>query len=220
MTTKRQRITRSDGKAINLVQRRGHLSYCYNACCCGRVDRGYAAVPVELYKREWLKRKLRNVVHMTKGGCLGPCMLANVVTLLFDGHSVWFHSINNDWQIIAIFDYIESMVKADRYLVPPADLAEYVFQFYTWKGSETATISGQPALPTEGIVFMTHADTDLLTLNRAMETLPDDFPKTMGISLLAVKSEEQMSQLLARELAEAQIIVIRIHGRLSSIPGY
>ncbi|MHA4741834.1 cobaltochelatase subunit CobN [Dyadobacter sp. MSC1_007] len=217
---KRQRITRSDGKAINLVQRRGHLSYCYNACCCGRVDRGYAPVPVELYKGEWLRRKLRNVVHMTKGGCLGPCTLANVVTLLFDGHSVWFHSINYDWQIIAIFDYIESLVKADRYLVPPSDLAEYVFQFYTWKGSETSTESGLTALPTDGIVFLTHADTDLLTLDRAMQLLPDDFPKTTGISLLAIKSEEQMQQLLQREIAEARIIVIRIHGRLSSIPGF
>lgn len=216
----RQRITRSDGKAINLVQRRGHLSYCYNACCCGRVDRGYAPVPVELYKSEWLRRKLRNVVHMTKGGCLGPCTLANVVTLLFDGHSVWFHSINYDWQITAIFDYIESMVKADRYLVPPSDLAEYVFQFYTWKGSEAATEMGQTAIPAEGIVFMTHADTDLLTLNRAMQLLPEDFPKTTGISLLAIKSEEQMQQLLQREIAEAKIIIIRIHGRLSSIPGF
>jgi cobaltochelatase CobN len=217
---KRQRVTRSDGKAINLVQRRGHLSYCYNACCCGRVDRGYAPVPVKLYKTEWLKRKLRNVVHMTKGGCLGPCTLANVVTLLFDGHSVWFHSINSDWQILAIFDYIESMVKADRYLVPPSDLAEYVFQFYTWKGSENATVIGQTALPSEGIIFMTHADTDLLALNRAMESLPDDFPKTLGISLLAIKSEAQMAQLLEREIAEAKIIVVRIHGRLSSIPGF
>jgi cobaltochelatase CobN len=217
---KRQRVTRSDGKAINLVQRRGHLSYCCNACCCGRVDRGYAPIPVELYKSEWMRRKLRNVVHMTKGGCLGPCTLANVVTLLFDGHSVWFHSINNDWQIVAIFDYIESMVKADRYLVPPSDLAEYVFQFYTWKGSETATISGQTALPSEGIVFLTHADTDLLTLNRTMQLLPDDFSKTLGISLLAIKSEEQMQQLLQRELAEAKIIIVRIHGRLSSIPGF
>lgn len=217
---KRQRVTRSDGKAINLVQRRGHLSYCYNACCCGRVDRGYAAIPVELYKNEWLRRKLRNVVHMTKGGCLGPCTLANVVTLLFDGHSVWFHSINADWQIIAIFDYIESMVKADRYLVPPADLAEYVFQFYTWKGSETSTIAGEVPLPTEGIVFLTHADTDLLTLNRAMEILPEEFPKTLGMSLLAIKGEAQMAQLLEREIAEAKIIVVRIHGRLSSIPGF
>jgi cobaltochelatase CobN len=217
---KRQRVTRSDGKAINLVQRRGHLSYCYSACCCGRVDRGYAPVPVELYKNEWLRRKLRNVVHMTKGGCLGPCTLANVVTLLFDGHSVWFHSINSDWQIIAIFDYIESMVKADRYLVPPADLAEYVFQFYTWKGSETSTIAGEVPLPTEGIVFMTHADTDLLMLNKAMEILPEEFPKTLGISLLAIKSEEQMAQLLEREIAEVKIIVVRIHGRLNSVPGF
>lgn len=219
-TLKRQRVTRSDGKAINLVQRRGHLSYCYNACCCGRVDRGYAPIPVELYKSEWLKRKLRNVVHMTKGGCLGPCTLANVVTLLFDGHSVWFHSINFEWQIIAIFDYIESMVRADRYLVPPADLAEYVFQFYTWKGSEQATVLGQTAVPADGIVFLTHADTDLLTLDRALQLLPEDFPKTTGISLMAVKSEAQMQQLLQREIAEAKIVIIRIHGRLSSIPGF
>ncbi len=217
---KRQRITRGDGKSINLVQRRGHLSYCYNACCCGRVDRGYAPIPVELYKSEWMKRKLRNVVHMTKGGCLGPCTLANVVTLLFDGNSVWFHSINNDWQILAIFDYIESMVKADRFLVPPSDLAEYVFQFYTWKGSENSTVLGQTAIPTEGIVFMTHADTDLLTLNSAMQTLPEEFPKTLGISLLAIKSEAQMAQLLEREIAEAKIIVVRIHGRPGSIPGF
>ncbi|GAB3728538.1 cobaltochelatase subunit CobN [Spirosoma lituiforme] len=217
---KRQRVNRADGKAINLVQRRGHLSYCYNACCCGRTDRGYAAVPVELYKSEWLRRKIRNVVHMTKGGCLGPCTLANVATLLFDGHSIWFHSINSDWQIIAIFDYIDSMIAADGYLPPPTELSEYVFQFYTWKGSETATQLGQTALPTGGIVFLTHADTDLLTLNRVLEGLPDNFPKTTGISLLAIKSEAQMAQLLDREIGAAHIIILRIHGRPSSVPGF
>jgi len=217
---KRQRVTRADGKAINLVQRRGHLSYCYNACCCGRVDRGYAAIPVDLYKSEWMRRKIRNVVHMTKGGCLGPCTLANVVTLLFDGQSVWFHSINSDWQIIAIFDYIDSMIAANGYLPPPAELSEYVFQFYNWKGSETATQAGQVALPTGGIVFLTHADTDLLTMNRVLQTLPDDFPKTTGLSLLAIKSEAQMAQLLDREIGAAQIIILRIHGRPSSVPGF
>ncbi|MCU7370991.1 hypothetical protein PEC18_08900 [Paucibacter sp. O1-1] len=136
---KRQRVTRSDGKAINLVQRRGHLSYCYNACCCGRVDRGYAPVPVELYKSEWLRRKLRNVVHMTKGGCLGPCTLPNVVTLLFDGHSIWFHSINNDWQIVAIFDYIDKKVKADRYLVLARRIwRNMCFISILWKGSRNS----------------------------------------------------------------------------------
>ena len=217
---KRQRVTRADGKAINLVQRRGHLSYCYNACCCGRTDRGYSAVPVDLYKSEWLRRKLRNVVHMTKGGCLGPCTLANVVTLLFDGHSVWFHSINSDWQVTAIFDYIESMVVADNFQVPPAELNEYVFQFYTWKGSEAPSISGPADQAKEGIVFLSHADTDLLTLHRAIQSLPEDFPRTLGINLLAVKTEAHMSQLLDREIAGAKIIILRILGRPSTIPGF
>jgi len=217
---KRQRVTRADGKAINLVQRRGHLSYCYNACCCGRTDRGYSAVPVDLYKSEWLRRKLRNVVHMTKGGCLGPCTLANVVTLLFDGHSVWFHSINSDWQVTAIFDYIEGMVVADRFQIPPAELNEYVFQFYTWKGTEAPSLSSAADQAKEGIVFLSHADTDLLTLHRAIQSLPSDFPRTLGINLLAVKSEAHMAQLLDREIAGAKIIILRILGRPSSIPGF
>jgi cobaltochelatase CobN len=175
---KRQRVQRADGKAINLVQRRGHLSYCYNACCCGRVDRGYAAVPVDLYKSEWLRRKLRNTVHMTKGGCLGPCTLANVVTLLFDGRSTWFHSINSDWQVLAIFDYIDSLVAADGYLAPPAELAEYVFQFYSWTGAETAGAASLAApVAAEGIAFLTHAETDLLTLHRSVQELPHRLPQ-------------------------------------------
>jgi len=217
---KRQRVTRADGKAINLVQRRGHLSYCYNACCCGRTDRGYSAVPVDLYKSEWLRRKLRNVVHMTKGGCLGPCTLANVVTLLFDGHSVWFHSINSDWQVRAIFDYIEGMVIAGTFQIPPEELNEYVFQFYTWKGSEAPSIGTAADQAKEGIVFLSHADTDLLTLHRAIQSLPEDFPRTLGINLLAVKSEAHMAQLLDREIAGAKIIILRILGRPSSIPGF
>lgn len=217
---KRQRVMRPDGKAINIVQRRGHLSYCYNACCCGRTDRGYAPVLVDVYKEEWLRRKMRNKVHMTKGGCLGPCTLANVATLLFDGHSVWFHSINSEWHIRAIFDYIDSMIAADRFLTPPAEISEFVFQYYTWKGSEASTLLGVTPSPTDGIVFLTHADTDLLTLSRAMQDLPDDFPKTLGMSLLAIKSEAHMAQLLEREIGAAQIIIVRIHGRPSSIPGF
>jgi cyclopropane fatty-acyl-phospholipid synthase-like methyltransferase len=41
----------------------------------GRItERGYAVVPVELYDREWHRRKWRNRVHVTIGGCLGLCV--------------------------------------------------------------------------------------------------------------------------------------------------
>jgi cobaltochelatase CobN len=32
-TLHRQRVVRADGRAINVVQRRAHLSYCFTGCC-------------------------------------------------------------------------------------------------------------------------------------------------------------------------------------------
>lgn len=52
----RARVVRADGRAINVVQRRAHLSYCFKSCCCGRTERGYAPVPVETFKEEWLQQ--------------------------------------------------------------------------------------------------------------------------------------------------------------------
>ncbi len=130
------KVTQPDGRMVDVIQRRGHLSYCYGACCCGRTDRGYAAVPVDTYKGEWLKRKLRKVVHLTKGGCLGPCALANVASLEFDGQSVFFQSISEPSQIQMIFDYIEAMVAADRFLAPPPELAAFTFDYYDWNSRD------------------------------------------------------------------------------------
>ena len=140
MTSYRQRVMRADGRTLNIVQHRAHLSYCFTGCCCGRTDRGYAELPVDVYKEEWTRRKIRNDVHLTKGGCLGPCVLANVASLVFDGKSVWFHSVNSAWQVRQIFDYIDAMLKADRFLKPPAELSEYVFNYYDWDVRKPAKI--------------------------------------------------------------------------------
>ncbi len=145
------KVTQPDGRTVDVLQRRGHLSYCYGACCCGRTDRGYAAVPVDTYKEEWIKRKLRKVVHLTKGGCLGPCALANVASLEFDGQSVFFQSISQPSQIRMIFDYIEAMVCADRFLAPPPELAAFAFDYYDWnsRAQRTGTVPRGAALGSE-----------------------------------------------------------------------
>ena len=70
--------------------------------------------------------------HLSIGGCLGPCALSNVALLLFGGHQVWFHSIAGDEQVLAIYDYVEAMVRADRYLPPPPALAPQVFDVFDW----------------------------------------------------------------------------------------
>ena len=76
---------RPDGRLVNVARPRGQLFVCATGCCCGRTEDGFAPVPSQLYHEEWERRRLRNVVHLTSGGCLGPCALANVVLLLFDG---------------------------------------------------------------------------------------------------------------------------------------
>jgi cobaltochelatase CobN len=125
-------VWRADGEPINVFRRPGQLFVCATGCCCGHTERGHAEVPVELYHREWARRRIRHKVHLSLGGCLGPCALSNVALLLFAGHQIWFHSITGDEQVVAIYDYVEAMVRADRYLPTPPALASQVFDVFDW----------------------------------------------------------------------------------------
>ncbi|UBV44871.1 cobaltochelatase subunit CobN (plasmid) [Deinococcus taeanensis] len=227
-TAPRERVTRADGRTINVVRRRGHLSYCFFGCCCGRTDKGYPAAPADVYKDEWVHRRLRNAVHLTKSGCLGPCALANVAHLVFDGHDLWFHSVNDAWLVRAIFDHIEAMLAADRYLPPPPELVEYTFNYYAWDAATSGPVAaeatatgpaGSASTPLSGVALLTHADTDLLNLRAARETLPADFGPLTGASLAGIRSEAQMQTLLSGPVGTAQVLIVRVHGALRSVPG-
>jgi cobaltochelatase CobN len=67
-----------------------------------------------------------------------------VALLLFAGHQIWFHSIAGDEQVVAIFDYIEAMVRADRYLAPPPALAAQVFDVFDWPEPAANAASAEP----------------------------------------------------------------------------
>ena len=126
-------VNRPDGRRIHVARMQGQLFVCADACCCGRVQDGYAPVPRDLYHTEWERRGLRHRVHLTIGGCLGPCALANVALLLFDGQAQWFHSIDSDALAVALYDHVEAMLDADAYLPPPPALAPYHFTASAWQ---------------------------------------------------------------------------------------
>lgn len=130
---RRNIVVRRDGRRVNVARFRGQLFVCATGCCCGRTEDGFAAVPAETFHREWERRRLRNIVHLTIGGCLGPCALANVVLLLFDGQSQWFHSIDSDVLAMALYDHVEAMLAADACLPPSATLAPYHFTASAWQ---------------------------------------------------------------------------------------
>ena len=137
---KRAVVWRADGEQINVLKKRGQLFVCSLGCCCGRTDKGFAPAPQDLHHQEWERRKLRNQVHLTQSGCLGPCALANVVLLIFDAQPVWFHSINDQTLVRAIYDYVEMMVRADRYLAPPPALLPLVFDGFTWAEAASSEV--------------------------------------------------------------------------------
>ncbi|MGH7312751.1 MAG: (2Fe-2S) ferredoxin domain-containing protein [Candidatus Rokuibacteriota bacterium] len=126
-------VVRADGRVVNVIRPRGQLFVCATGCCCGRTADGFPSVPAQRYHDEWERRGLRHVVHLTIGGCLGPCALANVVLLLFDGQALWFHSINSEPLVLALYDHIGAMLKAGRCLPAPAALAPYQFTASAWQ---------------------------------------------------------------------------------------
>jgi cobaltochelatase CobN len=130
---RRNLVRRPDGQIVNVVRPRGQLFVCASGCCCGRVAGGFAPVPDALFHSEWERRRLRNIVHLTIGGCLGPCALANVVLLLFDGQALWFHSINSDDHVLALYEYLEQLLAHDGRPPPPPALAPYQFTASAWQ---------------------------------------------------------------------------------------
>lgn len=115
-----------------MARPRGQLFVCATGCCCGRTGDGFPSGPAELYHEERERRRLRNTVHLTIGGCLGPCALANVV-LLFDGQALWFHSMNFEALVLVLYDHVEAMVKAGCCLPAPPPLAPLQFTAPAWQ---------------------------------------------------------------------------------------
>lgn len=133
----------SDGKPINIPRKRGQLSFCMFGCCCGLEHKGRVPVLPDVYQSEWEGRTVRNVVHLNQSGCLGPCQLSNSALLLFDGHPVYFQSVDTPETIRAIFDYIEALMDAPAFFLPPPPLAAHVFSGFAWDGMDARP---QPAL--------------------------------------------------------------------------
>ena len=76
------------------------------------------------------------------------------------------------------------------------------------------------------IVLLTHAPSDLVMLHSALELLPADFPQCAGVNLQGVESEavQDSTPVIVsnnpKSLASAEIIILRVLGRLSAVQGF
>lgn len=91
--------------------------------------------PQELSGNEWEKRGIRNRVHLTFTGCLGPCSVGNSALLLLYDHAIWLKDLNHPDLACAVYDWIETMLAANGIVSPPDRLADHVYQRFL-KSSE------------------------------------------------------------------------------------
>ena len=121
------------GEEFKVVQVVGNLFVCSRAngsCCCGWTEKGRMPFGNALWSDEWERRRLRNRVHLTFVGCLGPCVVGNNVLLQLYGRSVWFKDLNEPGLAGRVFDYIEASLAGGRLAPPPDDLRGHLYERY------------------------------------------------------------------------------------------
>ena len=119
------------GEEFRIVQVHGTLFVCSRqngSCCCGWEEKGRMPFDHRLYADEWERRKIRNRLHLSFTGCLGPCATGNNALLQIYGQSIWLGDVNDPPLIAALFDYTEAMLDAGHVLPPPAALRERIYE--------------------------------------------------------------------------------------------
>jgi YHS domain-containing protein len=121
------------GEDFRLVRLQGNLFVCSRqsgSCCCGWAEKGRMPFDHALWGDEWERRRIRNRVHLTFSGCLGPCIAGNNALLQIHGRSIWFKDLNDAALIPAVFDYIQAMLDVGLVLPPPPALAAHIYERY------------------------------------------------------------------------------------------
>src|SRR6202011_1609354 len=121
----------------------------------------------------------------------------------------WFGPIDDAEKRCLTIEYAGAVLEADGFPAAVAPLPALA-------GRDGATARGEAALSTpaltEGLVLLSHAETDLLALERARAELPADFPTVVGHSLLGLSSSDALSALFGARRSSQLLAIVRIHG--------
>jgi cobaltochelatase CobN len=138
--------------------------------------------------------------------------------LIYDGRAIFFHSVDDEETVLAIYDYVEQMIAAETYLPPPPALAGRQFTHFQWEGRpdgaavEDRRRASKVGSQTPGILFLTHADTDLLALRAAVARLPEGFPPVRAYNLMNLVTDADVDAFLDAHLSDVEVAIVRVHG--------
>ncbi|MFB5759367.1 (2Fe-2S) ferredoxin domain-containing protein [Paenibacillus medicaginis] len=105
----------------------GQVMIC-NGCCCGRTEKGRPGIPLDRLKSRWKEEKLLKSIQLTITGCLGPCDIANVVSIQTPDGPVWFGGIEEEALYDDLLEWAIASRNQDKLLELPANLMPYRFE--------------------------------------------------------------------------------------------
>ncbi|MFL6600070.1 MAG: cobaltochelatase subunit CobN [Steroidobacteraceae bacterium] len=121
----------------------------------------------------------------------------------------WFGPVDDGEGRRLIIEYAEQVLDAGAF--PPLGAQ---LQAMSAAGSQ-----GAVAETRSGIILLSHADTDLLALRRAIEELPAEFPTVAGYSLNGITRPGALSQLVGGGAGARLVAIVRVHGAAAAVPG-
>ncbi len=107
----------------------GQVIIC-SGCCCGRTDKGKPAIPEEWLKNNWKQAGLLRTIQLTISGCLGPCDLTNVISILTPQKQIWLGGITGQNQYEALLEWAQSSSDAGYLIDLPEILQTQQFERY------------------------------------------------------------------------------------------
>jgi cobaltochelatase CobN len=84
-------------------------------------------VPVDWLKAQWKLHKLHKSVQLTISGCLGPCDVANVISVLTPRSMVWLGGLTTEQEHEALLAWALRSTEAGELLPLPAQFGARVF---------------------------------------------------------------------------------------------
>ncbi|HWM70018.1 MAG TPA: cobaltochelatase subunit CobN [Steroidobacteraceae bacterium] len=140
----------------------------------------------------------------------------------------WFGPVADAAARGMVLQYAAQVLAAGSIVPPGVELQALAWEADAAASATAGTGVGAPAggivaagtaLGRGGIILLSHAETDLLALNRAVDELPAGFPAISGYSLNGVTSADALSALIGTALGSTLVIIVRVHGTAASVPG-
>lgn len=126
----------------------------------------------------------------------------------------WFGPIDDARKRRLAIEYAGEVLEAGGFPAVPSGLSAWEHP----RAADNDHATPADAAVTEGLVLLSHAETDLLALDRARGELPADFPAVAGHSLIGLTASALLAVFGARR-SPRLLAIARIHGTVQSVPG-